>query len=76
MNQWEPCASNRHPYSCADQGGANSSNCLWSEGGDSFFWLFSAVEVLIDDIYCMSVNGRFLLMVLCDKIFDELANTT
>ena len=77
MNQPEPGAPNRRPYSCAGQGGANSSNGLWFAGGDSFSWLFSAVEVRIDDIYCMSVNGRFfLLIVLGDKIFEELANTT
>ncbi len=48
-----------------------------AEGGDCFFWLDRVVEILIGDIYCMSVNGRFfLLIVLGDKIFEELANTT
>ena len=42
-----------------------------------FLRLFSVVEILIDDTYCISVNGRFfLLIVLGDKIFDELANIT
>ncbi len=77
MNQPEPGAPNRRPYSCAGQGGASSSDGLWSEGGDCFFWLDRVVEILIDHIQDMSVSGRFfLLIVLCDKIFDELANTT
>jgi hypothetical protein len=48
-----------------------------SEGGDPFFWLFTIVEILFEDTYYISVNGRFfLLIVLGDKIFDELANIT
>ena len=35
------------------------------------------VEILIDHIQDMSVNGRFfLLIVLGDKNFEELANST
>lgn len=54
------------------------ANNYWqSKGGDPFFWLFSVVEILLEDTYYISVNGRFfLLIVLGDKIFDELANTT
>ena len=54
------------------------ANNYWqSKGGDPFFWLFIVVEILLEDTYYISVNGRFfLLIVLGDKILDELANIT